>query len=191
MWRNPSSLREALGRCGLNARDSPVPEIHQGPLVNNGGSNLASLIVRHLERAWADAGSGLHLYPDIPKVPLAGRVRGIQNVHQEAEVGEGARVSLRVPSPSNRRMRVLRQLESLLELGVLSVGEVNPPSPWINVFPVVSPFVFDDPVNHLALKGTVFVRKLSRPNLLTVMATGDPYTSLSVRAQWRGVFDLI
>jgi hypothetical protein len=79
-------------------------------------------------------------------------------------------------------MRVLRQLESLLELGVLSVGEVNPPSPWINVFPVVSPFVFDDPANYLALKGTVFVRKLSRPNLLAVITTGDPHASLSVRA---------
>jgi hypothetical protein len=88
-------------------------------------------------------------------------------------------------------MWVLRELESLLELGVLSLSQVNPPSPWINVFPVVSPFVSDDPVNHLALKGTVFVRKLYRPNLLTIITTGDPYTSLSVRAQWRGVFDLI
>ena len=86
---------------------------------------------------------------------------------------------------------MLRELESLLELGVLSLGQVNPPSPWINVFPVVSPFVCDDPVNHLALKGTLFVRKLSRPTLVTVITTGDPHTSLSVHAQWRGVFDLI
>ena len=124
-----------------------------------------------------DAPSGISI------VPLVSRVRGVQNVHQQAEVGEGAPVSLGVPSPSNRRMRVLWELESLLELGVLGLGEVNPPSPWINVFPVISPFVSDDPVNHLALKGTVLVQKLSRPNLLTVITTGDPYTSLSIRAQ--------
>jgi hypothetical protein len=87
-------------------------------------------------------------------------------------------------------MRVLRQLESLPELGVLSLGKVNPPSPWINVSPVFD-IVHGKPVNHFALKGTVFVRKLSRPNLFTVITTGDPYASLSVRPQWRGVFDLI
>jgi hypothetical protein len=87
--------------------------------------------------------------------------------------------------------RLLRELESLLERGVLSLGQVNPPSPWIDVVPVVPAFVFDDPVNHLALNWTVFVQKLSRPNLLTIITTGDPDTSLSVRAQWRSVFDLI
>ncbi len=87
--------------------------------------------------------------------------------------------------------RLLRELESLLERGVLSLGQVNPPSPWIDVVPVVPAFVFDDPVNHLALNWTVFVQKLSRPNLLPVISTGGPDTSLSVRAQWRGEFNVI
>jgi hypothetical protein len=36
----------------------------------------------------------------------------------------------------------------------LSLDEVHPPSPWIDEFPVLVDVVSDEPVNHLALKGT-------------------------------------
>ena len=78
-------------------------------------------------------------------------------------------------------MRVLRELEYLPELIVLRLGEVNPPSPWINELPV-----FDvmpcEPVDHLGLEVTVLLRELSRPNLPAIITTGDPHTSLSVSA---------
>ena len=39
-----------------------------------------------------------------------------------------------------------------------------------------------EPVDHLSLEGSVLIRELPRPNLPTVVTTGDPHTSLSVGA---------
>jgi len=84
---------------------------------------------------------------------------------------------------------VLRKLEFLPKLIVLRLGEVSPPSPWINELPVFD-VMFCEPVDHLGLEGKILLRELSRPNLTPVITTGDPHTSLSVGAYRRRVLDL-
>jgi hypothetical protein len=74
---------------------------------------------------------------------------------------------------------VLRKLEFLPKLIVLRLGEVHPPSPWINELPVFDVMPFE-PLEHLGFEEAVVLRELSRPNLPTVITTGDPHTSLSV-----------
>ena len=87
-------------------------------------------------------------------------------------------------------MRVLRELEFLPKLIVLRLGEVHPPSPWINELPVFDTMPYE-PVDDSGPEGTLLLRELSRPNLPAIITTGEPQTSLSVSASLRRVFDLI
>jgi hypothetical protein len=56
-------------------------------------------------------------------------LRHIDEFNHSAGRNLGFRKGVTPSSPSNRRLWMLRELKSLLELGVLRLGQVNHPSP--------------------------------------------------------------